>query len=108
MIILYARLEYDIHHDRPHDSATSEGPDDVASLQPPDESAGCLFSVENAAVRVTFDGEDPSASRGIVFDVGTHFLPIGRELRFVSNGQGPATVSVLWVRVKLGAAPTSE
>ena len=108
MIILYGRLEYDIHHERPHDSATSQGPNDVASLQAPGNSAGGLFSVENAAVRITFDGTDPSASHGVVFDVGTHFVPIGRELRFVSTVEGPATVSVLWVKVKLGAAPTSE
>jgi hypothetical protein len=106
-MIMYGRLEYDIHSERPHDSATSEGPDDVASLEAPPESAGCLFSVENNAVRITFDGQDPSASRGVVFDVGTHFMPLGRELRFVSTG-GSATVSALWVRTKLQGAPSTE
>jgi hypothetical protein len=107
-MIMYSRLEYDIHHERPHDSATSEGPDDVASLEAPSSSAGGLFSVETNAVRITFDGSDPTGSHGVVFDVGTHFVPLGREFRFVSNGDGPATVSVLWVRTKLQGAPTSE
>jgi hypothetical protein len=108
MVIMYGRLEYDIHHERAHDSATSEGPNNVASLQAPSDSAGGLFSVESNAVRMTFDGQDPSASRGVVFDVGTHFVPIGREFRFVSTGDGPATVSILWVRIKLGGAPSTE
>jgi hypothetical protein len=107
-MIMYSRLEYDVHHERAHDSATSRGPDDAASLEPPQGAAGGLFSVEDASVRVTFDGSDPSASHGVVFDVGTHFVPLGRGLRFVSTGEGPATVSVLWVRTKLQAAPTSE
>jgi hypothetical protein len=107
-MIMYGRLEYDIHHERPHDSATSEGPDDVASLAPPSDSAGGLFSVEGAAVRITWDGTDPSAPHGIVFDVGTHFVPIGREMRFVSVGPGAATVSVLWVRTKLQGQPSTE
>jgi hypothetical protein len=107
-MILYGRLEYDVHPEQPHDSATSEGPTDVATLEPPADPAGCMFSVENAAVRITFDGQDPSPSRGVVFDVGTHFVPLGRELRFVSNSEGSATVSVLWVRTKLAGAPSSE
>jgi hypothetical protein len=107
-MIMYGRLEYDIHHEQPHDSATSEGPDDVASLDAPTDTAGGMFSVENAAVRITFDGSDPSATHGVLFSEGTHFVPIGRELRFVSNGPGAATVSVAWVRTKLAGAPTSE
>lgn len=107
-MIMYGRLEYDIHPEVPHDSATSEGPEDVASLEAPSDTAGGMFSVENAAVRISFDGQDPSASHGVVFDVGTHFVPLGRDLRFVSVGSGPATVSVLWVRTKLQGAPHSE
>ena len=76
-MIMYGRLEYDIHHERPHDAATSDGPDDVASLDPPTDSAGGMFSVENAAVRITFDGSDPSAKHGVLFSEGTHFVPIG-------------------------------
>ena len=107
-MIMYGRLEYDIHPEVPHDSATSQGPADVASLEAPPDSAGGLFSVENAAVRITFDGTDPSASHGVLFSEGTHFVPLGRELRFASNGPGAATVSVLWVRTKLQGAPSSE
>jgi hypothetical protein len=108
MVIMYGRLEYDIHQEHPHDVATSAGADDVASLEAPPDSAGCFISVENVAVRVSFDGEDPSPSHGILLEPGTHFVPLGRELRFVPNGAGPATVSVLWVRVKLSGQPSTE
>lgn len=108
MVIMYGRLEYDIHHEQPHDVATSTGPNDVASLEAPEDAAGCYVSVENAAVRVSFNGDDPSPSHGILLQPGTHFFPLGRELRFVPNGAGPATVSVLWIRTKLAGQPSTD
>ena len=108
MVIMYGRLEYDIHNEQPHDVATSQGPDDMAMLEAPQDAAGCFLSPENQAVRVSLDGEDPSPSHGLLIPQGTHFLPLGRDVRFVSGGQGPATVSVLWVRTKLAGAPSSN
>ena len=108
MVIMYGRLEYDIHHEQPHDVATSQGPDDIATLAAPEDAAGSFLSPENQAVRVSFDGADPSPSHGLLIQPGTHFLPLGRDLRFVSGGEGPATVSVLWVRTKLAGAPSSD
>ena len=108
MVIMYGRLEYDVHQERPHDIATSQGPDDVAMLEAPEDAAGCFVSPENQAVRVSLDGQDPSPSHGLLVAQGTHFLPLGRDLRFVSGGEGPATVSVLWVRTKLAGAPSTE
>jgi hypothetical protein len=108
MVIMYGRLEYDIHREQPHDSATSQGPDDVATLEAPQDAAGCYLSPENQAVRASFDGKDPSSSHGLLLPQGTHFLPLGRDVRFVSGGEGPATVSALWVRTKLAGAPTTE
>jgi hypothetical protein len=108
MVILYGRLEYDIHSEQPHDVATSNGPDDVALLEAPDDASGCHVSVETVAVRLTFDGEDPSPTHGIAVPPGMHFFPLGRDLRFIPNDGGPATVSVLWVRVKLSGAPSTE
>jgi hypothetical protein len=107
MVIMYGRLEYDIHQDQPHDVATSQGPEDVAMLEAPQDAAGCFVSPENQAVRVSLDGQDPSATHGLLLQPGTHFLPLGRDLRFASGGEGPATVSVLWVRTKLAGAPSS-
>jgi hypothetical protein len=108
MVIMYGRLEYDVHHERGHDVATSSGPDDVQTLEAPQDAAGCFVSAENMAVRVSFDREDPSASHGLLIAQGTHFLPLGRDLRFISAGEGSATVSVLWVRTKLASAPSTE
>lgn len=108
MVIMYGRLEYDIHQDRPHDVVTSKGPEDVAVLEAPEDAAGCFVSPEEQAVRVSFDGQDPSSSHGLLVAQGTHFLPLGRDLRFVSGGEGPATVSVLWVRTKLSGAPSAD
>lgn len=107
MVIMYGRLEYDIHQDQPHDVATSNGPEDVSMLEAPQDAAGCFVSPENQAVRVSLDGQDPSPSHGLLLQPGTHFLPLGRDLRFVSSGEGQATVSVLWVRTKLAGAPSS-
>ena len=108
MVIMYGRLEYDIHQDRPHDIATSQGPDDVAMLEAPQDAAGCFFSPEDQAVRMSFDGQDPSSTHGLLVQPGTHFFPLGRDIRFVSAGEGPATVSALWVRTKLAGAPSTE
>jgi hypothetical protein len=108
MVIMYGRLEYDIHHEQPHDVATSQGPEDVAVLEAPEDAAGCFLTPEDQAVRVSLDGEDPSPSHGLLVVHGTHFFPLSRDLRFVSAGQGPATVSVLWVRTKLAGAPSTD
>jgi hypothetical protein len=107
MVIMYGRLEYDIHHEQPHDVATSEGPGDVAALAAPDDAAGCAISVETQPVRVSFDGQDPSPSHGLLLQPGPHFLPIGRDLKFVSEQEESATVSVLWLRVKLSGQPST-
>jgi hypothetical protein len=107
-MIMYQRLEYDIHDELPHDVATSQGPEDVAMLEAPPNAAGCYLSPENQAVRVSLDGQDPSPSHGLLVVQGTHFLPLSRDIRFVSAGDGPATVSVMWVRTKLAGAPSTE
>ena len=108
MVIMYGRLEYDVHHERAHDVAVSSGSGDVGVLTPPEETAGCVISIENAPVRITFDGERPTESYGILMRPGEHFLPLGREMRFVSTQEHEsATVSVLWVRVKLSGQPST-
>jgi hypothetical protein len=57
---------------------------------------------------VSLDGQDPAPSHGLLVVQGTHFLPLSRDIRFVSAGDGPATVSVMWVRTKLAGAPSTE
>jgi hypothetical protein len=109
MVIMYGRLEYDIHRERAHDSANSTAADDVGVLTPPEDASGCLLSVEGVPVRLTFDGENPTPSYGILLRPGEHFLPFAREIRFVSaHEQRQATVSLLWVRVKRGGHGPAE
>jgi hypothetical protein len=107
MVIMYRGLEYDVHRERAHDVAVSSGPGDVGVLTPPEDTAGCVISVESAPVRITFDGERPTASYGILMRPGEHALPLGREIRFISTEEQSATVSVLWLRVKLSGEPSA-
>jgi hypothetical protein len=108
MVIMYRGLEYDTHQERAHDVAVSSGTADVGVLTPPENTAACVISVESAPVRVTFDGERPTASYGILMRPGEHALPLGREIRFVSTQEHEsATVSVLWLRVKLAGEPSA-
>jgi hypothetical protein len=107
MVIMYRGLEYDVHRERAHDAAVSSGPGDVGVLTPPEDTAGCVISVESAPVRITFDGERPTASYGIFMRPGEHALPLGREIRFISTEEQSATVSVLWLRVKLSGEPSA-
>lgn len=108
MVIMYRGLEYDVHRERAHDVAVSSGTGDVGVLTPPEDTAGCVISVESAPVRITFDGERPTASYGILMRPGEHALPLGREIRFISTQEHEsATVSVLWLRVKLASEPSA-
>jgi hypothetical protein len=107
MVIMYRGLEYDVHRERAHDAAVSSGPGDVGVLTPPEDTAGCVISVESAPVRITFDGERPTESYGLLMRPGEHALPLGREIRFISTEEQSATVSVLWLRVKLSGEPSA-
>jgi hypothetical protein len=108
MIIMYGRLEYDIVSSGAHDVATSTGADDVGVLAPPDDASGFVLSVETVPVRMTFDGETPTPSYGVLGRPGEHFFPFAREIRFISvHEQRAATISVVWVRVKLAPAPAT-
>jgi hypothetical protein len=107
MVIMYGRLEYDTHHERAHDAAVSSGPGDVGVLTPPEDTAACVISVENVPVRITFDAQRPTPSYGLLMQPGEHALPLGREIRFVSTQDESATVSVLWLRVKLSGQPST-
>ena len=81
-----------------HDWAVSEGPDDPRTISPPADATGVLLSVESASVRVTFDGTHPTASYGILLPVGAHAFPLKEEITFVSAEEGPAAVSVAWLK----------
>jgi hypothetical protein len=108
MVIMYRGLEYDTHQERAHDAAVSSGTGDVGVLTPPQDTAASVISVESVPVRVTFDGERPTASYGILMRPGEHALPLGREMRFISTqDHESATVSVLWLRVKLAGEPSA-
>jgi hypothetical protein len=106
MVIMYGRMEYDIVAKGAHDVATSMGANDVGTLTPPDDASGLLASVEDEPVRMTFDGETPTPDHGVLVRPGEHFFPFAREIRFISvPEERAATISVVWVRVKLAPAP---
>jgi hypothetical protein len=80
-----------------HDSETSSGPDDDKPLVAPEKTNAAIVSVESAPVRVSFDGERPSSSHGILLPPGIHFLPFAQSLLFVSAYEEEAAVSVIWL-----------
>jgi hypothetical protein len=84
-----------------HDSATSTGPGDPQQLSPPEHAAGMVFTVESPPVRVSFDGEEPNAERGLLLPQGVYGFPFAAPLGFVSTSEEPATVSVAWLRLKV-------
>jgi hypothetical protein len=65
----------------------------------PPDTVAVLITVESR-VRVTVDGSDPA--RGLLLRQGEHVLPIagGRMLRVVNADDGPAMVSILWLRYR--------
>jgi hypothetical protein len=89
-----------------HDSTTSEGPDDPRTISPPPDATGVLLTVESVPVRVTFDGTHPTASYGLLLPVGAHAFPLKEEITFVSAEEGPAAVSVVWLKSTVSTRQT--
>ena len=91
-----------------HDWHTSEGPDDPQTVSPPPDATGVLFSVEDASVRVTFDGSLPTRGNGL--------LPRGRRARASAQGghhlrrrrRYAASVSFVWLKSTVSTRQMSE
>ncbi|HXZ56238.1 MAG TPA: hypothetical protein VEG40_01485 [Gaiellaceae bacterium] len=81
---------------------TSNGPNDVKSLTAPKGTDAMALSVESPAIRVTFDGKNPSAKHGLRLVGADHFFAIGKSFKFASAEQGhSATINVVWLRARL-------
>ncbi len=91
-----------------HDWHTSEGPDDPQTVSPPPDATGVLFSVEDASVRVTFDGSLPTRGNGLLLAEGVHALPLREDITFVAAGDGPASVSFVWLKSTVSTRQMSE
>jgi hypothetical protein len=91
-----------------HDWHTSEGPDDPQTVSPPPDATGVLLSVEDASVRVTFDGSQPTRSNGLLLTEGAHALPLREEITFAAAGDGPASVSFVWLKSTVSTRPQQQ
>lgn len=84
-----------------HAQATSTGAADVKTLTAPAGAVGCFISVSTNNVWLTYDGETPSASIGLVMikDIVPFFLPIGypNVIKFANVTTGNALVNIGWV-----------
>jgi hypothetical protein len=72
----------------------------------PEGTVAVVISVESR-VRITTDGSDP-AQRGLLLREGTHVIPIagGKTLR-ASTANGPASISILWLRLREGGVESA-
>jgi hypothetical protein len=83
-------------------SATSTGPNNVKSVRAPAGTDAMALSVESPAIRVTFDGKNPSPTHGLRLVGPDHFFAIGKSFKFASAEAGKrATVNVIWLRARL-------
>jgi hypothetical protein len=82
-------------------TATSSGPSDVQTVDPPQGADAVAFTLESPPIRITFDGRRPSPSHGLKLSEPEHFFPFARQIKFASVEQGRAAiVSFLWLRLK--------
>lgn len=82
-----------------HVQATSTGTSDVQTITVPANAKGCFICVETNAARVTFDGEAPGSTVGLVFPAGVApvFVPMASTIKFVSTAAANSVVDVLWI-----------
>lgn len=81
--------------------------DRVGVLKPPAGTVACVIAIEDAPVRTTFDGKEPTQSGyGLLLRRGDHsFFPISADMRIKFMHADPeaseertAHVSVLWLQ----------
>jgi hypothetical protein len=107
MVIMGGRAAYAfVKHDSATTGATRE---EVTTIGIPTEDpavAAVLISVEESAVRVTFDGGRPQPEHGLLLEPGVHFLAFAADLSFAPAREGaPATVSVAWLKERVSTGP---
>lgn len=82
-------------------AVTSTGVADPKTIPVPAGAAAAYITVETTAARVTFDGETPDATHGLVLATGIlHYVPFvapGGNIKFLSAAAGNSVVNVLWL-----------
>jgi hypothetical protein len=82
-------------------TATSSGPSDVQTVNPPRGADAVAFTLESPPIRITFDGKRPTPNHGLKLSAPEHFFPFARQMKFASVEQGrEAIVSFLWLKLK--------
>lgn len=94
-----ANMTYDIAQADTHDSATSTGTANVQTITAPASANACMVSAETNGARLTFDGGTPDATNGLMIAAGGAplFIPLGRDIKFVSQAAANSVVHVLWL-----------
>jgi hypothetical protein len=81
-------------------TATSSGPSDVQTVNPPRGADAVAFTLESPPIRVTFDGKKPTPRHGLKLSAPEHFFPFAQQMKFASVEQGrEAIVNFLWLRI---------
>ena len=87
-------------------SATSANTSDFKTLTPPESAAAMLVSVETTSCRMSFDGNNPSASNGVLVPTttgGPVVVPVvgiggrGSKVIAVSTAAANSVVNVVWL-----------
>ncbi|MGZ4258080.1 MAG: hypothetical protein ACXVRE_09975 [Gaiellaceae bacterium] len=81
-------------------TATSSGPSDVQTVNPPSGATAVAFTLESPPIRVTFDGKKPSPKHGLKLSAPEHFFPFAKQMKFASVEQDrEAIVNFLWLKI---------
>lgn len=80
-------------------AVTSANTTDVKTITAPKDAAGFWITVETTSCRLTWDGQTPDATHGLVFPAAAQplFIPIGRDVKFVSTAAANSIVQLAWV-----------
>ena len=82
----------------PHVSATPTSTVDVKTITAPKDAGGFLITCETTGCRFTIDGTTPDATNGIPLAAAAAplFVPLGRDIKVVSQAAANSVVHVLW------------
>lgn len=89
----------DRNGDDEHVAQTSANTGDVKTFTPPACATACFISVETTDARVTFGGDTPDATNGLVFKAAQQpvFIPLGVTIKHVSTAAANSILHVFWM-----------
>lgn len=85
--------------DDEHVQQTSTGTADVKTFTKPALATACFITVETTNARVTFGGDTPDASNGLIVlkDSQPLYFPVAADIKFVSTAAANCIVNVMWL-----------